>query len=92
LWFDLLQGYQPRFLKQRIIDRYIVDFYCAKHKLVIELDGDVHGTDQAELHDQNREKRLISLGLKVVRFQNEDVLKSFDDVVWEIDRLCGKGE
>lgn len=92
LWFDFLQGYHPRFLKQRIIDRYIVDFYCARYKLVIELDGDVYGTDQAEVYDRSREERLIALGLNIIRFTNEDVLKSFDDVVREIDRLCGKVE
>jgi very-short-patch-repair endonuclease len=92
LWYLLLHDYKPRFLKQRPIDSYIVDFYCASYKLVIELDGDVHGTDEAEKSDLIRENRLKELGLQVIRFTNEDVVKNFDDVVREIDRVCGNSD
>jgi|WetSurMetagenome_2_1015567.scaffolds.fasta_scaffold661224_1 very-short-patch-repair endonuclease len=88
IWYLLLKSYQPRFLRQRPIGQYIVDFYCASIKLIIEVDGDVHGTDEAEFRDHVREEQLKALGLEIIRFTNDDILMRFDNVVREIDRIC----
>ncbi|MFM6613365.1 MAG: endonuclease domain-containing protein, partial [Dolichospermum sp.] len=61
-----------KFRRQQVIDRFIVDFYCHEIKLVIEVDGEIHNYTQVE--DAIREEFLESLGLRVVRFKNEDVL------------------
>src|SRR6187397_1072604 len=61
------------FRRQQIISGFIVDFYCHKAALVIEVDGDIHDLQQEE--DARREKVLGELGLRIVRFRNDDVLK-----------------
>jgi very-short-patch-repair endonuclease len=65
-----------------VIDRFIVDFYCHEVKLVIEVDGEIHNYTQVE--DAIREEFLESLGLRVVRFKNEDVLFRIEGVLEEI--------
>jgi very-short-patch-repair endonuclease len=76
-WCELLRkrksGYQ--FYRQKIIHHYIVDFYCAKLKLVIEIDGTSH--KGKEEYDRNREEELNQLRLKVVRYEDLDVLNNF---------------
>ena len=76
-WCELLRkrksGYQ--FYRQKIIYHYIVDFYCAKLKLIIEIDGTSHKVK--EEYDRNREDELNQLGLKVVRYEDLDVLNNF---------------
>lgn len=90
LWYDFLSGSQPRFLRQKPIDHYIVDFYCPMVRLVIELDGDVHGSDEQIAADKVRSRVLEGYGVKVIRFTNEDVMKSFDQVVEEINLVVEK--
>jgi very-short-patch-repair endonuclease len=90
LWYDFLSGYRPRFLRQRPIDHYIVDFYCSEKKLVIEVDGGVHASDDACEADAARTMVLESYGLRVIRFTNEDVMNTFDDVVREIGRVLAE--
>jgi very-short-patch-repair endonuclease len=58
-----------RFLRQKAFGRYIVDFYCASAKLVIELDGEVHDTIEAQAYDAVRTETLESRGLRVLRFR-----------------------
>ncbi len=77
-----LKGCQ--FYRQRIIGDYIVDFYCPKGKLVIELDGGQHYENRQILSDRKRDKYLRNLGLKVLRFSDIEVLKETDSVVEEI--------
>ena len=76
-WCELLRkrksGYQ--FYRQKIIYHYIVDFYCAKLKMVVEIDGTSH--KGKEEYDRNREDELNQLGLKVVRYEDLDVLNNF---------------
>jgi very-short-patch-repair endonuclease len=67
------------FRRQQVIAGFIVDFYCHKTALVVEVDGDVHDLQQEE--DARREKALSELGLKIVRFKNDDVLKDLSAVV-----------
>ena len=67
--------------RQQGIGPYIVDFYCAEKKLVIELDGDSHCTQDAQRYDQQRSAYLNSLGLNVLRFTNFDVMQNLDGVL-----------
>ncbi|MEO8611553.1 MAG: endonuclease domain-containing protein [Chloroflexota bacterium] len=68
-----------KFRRQHVIDRFIVDFYCQEYRLVIEVDGSIHEYTQAE--DAVRQEFLESLGLRVIRFSNADVLTRIDGVV-----------
>ena len=88
LWYDFLRSYPIRFSRQKVLGRYIVDFYSAEAKLVIELDGSQHyGFDGME-HDRARSAYLESQGLLVLRFSNLDVLRQFENVCSEIDRIA----
>lgn len=80
LWYDFLQKFPLRVLRQRPIDNFIVDFYCAKLKLVIEVDGDSHFTDEGMKRDSQRTEILEGYGLKVIRFTNDEVLHNFEAV------------
>ena len=70
------------FRRQQIIAGFIVDFYCHKAALVIEVDGDIHDLQQEE--DARREKALNELGLQIVRFRNDEVLKDLPRIVEHI--------
>lgn len=63
-----------RFLRQFSIGHYVVDFYCHKHKLAIELDGAGHFTEEGQKYDKKRTEYLNSEGVKVIRFENYEVL------------------
>jgi very-short-patch-repair endonuclease len=80
LWLGFLRTFKHRLLRQRPIDNFIVDFYCAKLKLVIEVDGDTHFTDEAMEYDQARTSVLEGYGLRVIRFTNKEVLENFEAV------------
>lgn len=73
LWYAFLKDYPIKIYKQRIIVSYIVDFYCAKAKLVIELDGPIHKHEQNIQHDTNRDERLKSYGLEILRIPNAKI-------------------
>jgi len=85
LWFLFLRKYPVKIYKQRIIGRFIVDFCCASAKLVIELDGSQHYESQGIAYDKERSAYLEALGLKVMRFPNWDVDRSFQGVCTQID-------
>ncbi|MFB2935026.1 endonuclease domain-containing protein [Aerosakkonemataceae cyanobacterium BLCC-F154] len=87
LWQNYLRTFKFRVLRQRPIDNFIVDFYCAALKLVIEVDGESHFTDQGQEYDRERTQILEGYGLKVVRFTNEQVLNNFEAVCGEIEGL-----
>lgn len=80
LWYLFLRKYPAKIYKQRIIDSFIVDFYCASAKLVIEIDGSQHYTDQGQAYDAERSARLARYGLEVIRFSNSDVDRRFNEV------------
>jgi very-short-patch-repair endonuclease len=80
LWHGYLRTLRPRILRQRPIDHFIVDFYCAQLKLVIEIDGSIHFTPSAQAYDQHRTERLESYGITVIRFTNDQVLHNFEIV------------
>ena len=65
-----------RFLRQYSIGFYIVDFYCPKQHLAIEIDGKYHAEVDTKLYDQERDTYLESLGIKILRFVNDEVLKN----------------
>ena len=73
-----------QFYRQRIIGNFIVDFYCPRAKLVIEVDGGQHYHGKIESSDKIRDASLKNLGLKVLRFSDRDVLKNIDGVLEEI--------
>lgn len=87
LWRSFLRNYPLKFYRQRIIDLFIADFYCAKAKLVIELDGSGHYTAYQKISDEVRTKHLNKLGLKVLRFANNEVDDNFYGVCSTIDHV-----
>ena len=87
LWYLFLQKYPVKIYKQRIIDNYIVDFYCASAKLVIELDGSQHYEPQELAYDRQRTAVLEQYGLKVVRYTNREIDREFSAVCEQIDML-----
>ena len=85
LWYDYLRTYPVKFYRQRVIDSYIVDFYCSKVHLVIELDGSQHYTPDGMAHDRIRSDILEGYHLHVLRFSNLDVDQNFSGVCQRID-------
>ena len=85
LWYLFLRKYPIKIYKQRIIGRFIVDFYCASAKLVIEVDGSQHYELQGMAYDAERSAFLSALGLEVLRFSNRDIDRDFRGVCEEID-------
>jgi len=83
-----LKGYQ--FMRQKPIDNYIVDFYCSKLNLVIEVDGITHNGKQK--YDKSRESKLEELGFKVLRFDGHFVLSNTNDVLEKITLEISKLE
>ncbi len=80
LWYDFLRGYSPRFLRQKVIDGYIVDFYCHAARLVVELDGSQHYEEKGLLADHIRTDRLEERRLTVLRIPNNAVKQNFPGV------------
>ena len=87
LWYEYLRTYPIRFQRQKTIGNYIVDFYCAKARLVIELDGGGHFTPEQVEKDQIRTKELKNMNLTVIRICNLDVDKNFRGVCEYIDGI-----
>ena len=87
LWYDFLCDYQPKFRRQKIISPYIVDFYCAEAKLIIELDGSQHFELDAIEYDRERTAYLNALGLEVIRFTNGQINRDFQNVCLCIDGI-----
>ena len=79
LWYLFLRDYPVKIYKQRIIDSFIVDFYCARAKLVIELDGSQHYTNQGVAYDRERSAMIAKYDLKVLRFTNEEIEHHFNE-------------
>lgn len=90
LWYLFLRKYPVKIYKQRIIGRYIADFYCASARLVIEVDGSQHFEPQGMDYDSERSKFLETLGLKVLRFSNREIDREFQSVCTQIDLTIQK--
>ena len=80
LWYDFLKPLPVTVNRQKVIGHYIVDFYCASAKLVIELDGSQHYEDDITASDRERDHVLNQLGITVVRYSNDDINRNFDGV------------
>ena len=87
LWYEYLNNFQYRVHRQRPIDQFIVDFYCPELKLVIEIDGDIHNSEDAQNYDLERTQILSGYGLTVIRFTNQEVLSNFEGVCGVIGSL-----
>ena len=85
LWYDFLRDYPVRFLRQKVIDHYIVDFYCHEARLIIEPDGSQHYEKEGLLKDKIRTERIESRGLTVIRIPNNEVNGNFEGVCDYID-------
>lgn len=85
LWYNFLRHYPIRFTRQKVIDHYIVDFYCAKAKLIIELDGSQHYSEEAQQKDAVRTAALEQYGLTVIRIPNNEINHNFQSVCQMID-------
>lgn len=90
LWFCYLKTYKVKFYSQRIFGSYIVDFFCRRAMLAIELDGSGHFMDDQKEKDIVRTKYLEALGIKVIRFTNYEVDKNFQGVCQKIDEEVRK--
>ena len=85
LWYDFLRSYPVRFSRQKVLGKYIADFYSAEAKLVIELDGSQHYEDGNMESDAERTAFLEGYGLTVIRIPNNEVSKNFAGVCEYID-------
>ena len=87
LWYDYLRTYSVKFSRQKVLGKYIADFYCAEAKLVIELDGSQHYEEKGIEYDAERTAYLEKYGLRVIRIENIEINKNFDGICEYIDRL-----
>ena len=87
LWYDFLKTYPIRFIRQKVLGKYIVDFYCAQANLVVEVDGSGHYTDEGERYDRERTQFLSEYGLRVIRVTNLEMANNFQGVCEYIDLL-----
>ena len=90
LWYEFLRNYPIRFQRQKAIGNFIADFYCAKARLVIELDGDGHYTSEQAEKDKNRTKELENMNLTVLSICNLDIDRNFSGVCEYIDLAVKK--
>lgn len=90
LWYCFLKNYPVRFLRQKVIDNYIVDFYCSEAKLVLEIDGSQHFEEKDLAYDEKRTHILEQRGLLVVRIPNNEVNQNFDNTCIYIDDIVKK--
>ncbi len=90
LWYDFLRNYPVRFLRQKVIDEYIVDFYCSAAQLVVELDGSQHYEAESVEYDSKRTEHLEKLGLQVIRIPNNKIFENFEAVCSYIDMVVNE--
>ncbi len=80
LWYEFLQQYPCRFHRQVTVGGYILDFYCSKARLAVELDGSQHYEPENQAKEKERTSYLEKNGIRVLRFQNTEVIQKFRDV------------
>ena len=90
LWYDYLRYYPIRFQRQKAIGDYIADFYCAKARMIIELDGGGHYEPEQMKLDQVRTQKLEAMNLRVIRICNLDIDRNFQGVCEFLDREVQK--
>jgi very-short-patch-repair endonuclease len=84
LWYDFLRQLPQTFRRQKVIGRYVVDFYCAEAKIAIELDGSQHGSPEGVINDRIRDEYLLEQGVTVLRYTNTSVHQNFRGVCQDI--------
>jgi len=85
LWWQLRGGiFGVRFKRQHSIGGYILDFYCAEKRLIVELDGEIHNTGEAKEYDAVRDKYFKELGYTSIRFSNKEVETDIRKVIEKI--------
>jgi len=95
LWYDFLKKLPITVKRQEVIDNYIVDFYIPQVKIIIELDGSQHYTEEGEAKDSVRDNTLGKFGIKILRYTNREVNRNFDGVCRDIQShidIALKGE
>ena len=85
LWYNFLRTYPVKFSRQKVLGKYIADFYCAKAKIIIELDGSQHYDEDGEKKDKERTEFLMRYGIRVIRIPNNEVNCNFRGVCEYID-------
>ena len=86
LWHDFLKDHHKKFYRQKLIDNFIVDFYCSKDNLVIEIDWKDHYNKEGLSYYKMRTELLEIYWLKVIRFTNDEILNNFENVCSEINK------
>lgn len=84
LWYDFLKKLPVTVNRQKVIGKYIADFYCASAKIIIELDGSQHYNAENRLYDKERDAFLESLGISVLRYSNFELNNNFEGVCADI--------
>ncbi|MBR2743101.1 MAG: endonuclease domain-containing protein [Clostridia bacterium] len=87
LWYKFLKDYPVRFSRQKVLGKYIVDFYSASAKLIIELDGSQHYEEAGQRYDTKRDEYLKKYGLKIIRIPNNEINKNFGEVCEYLDNV-----
>lgn len=87
LWYDFLRTYPVRFQRQKVIAGFIVDFYCHRARLVLEIDGSQHSSEQGLSYDAERSAVLARYQLTVLRVKNAEIDHRFSSVCQQIDRI-----
>ena len=90
LWYDYLRSLPQKFVRQKVLGKYIADFYCASAKLVIELDGSQHFSDDGIEYDSRRTEYLEGYGIRVIRVPNNEINENFSGVCEYIGSLLAK--
>ena len=85
LWYNFLRTYPVKFSRQKVLGKYIADFYCAKAKIIIELDGSQRYDEDGEKKDKERTEFLMRYGIRVIRIPNNEVNCNFRGVCEYID-------
>lgn len=91
LWYDFLKSLPQKVVRQKVLGKYIADFYCAEAQLVIELDGSQHYDAEGMEYDRTRTEYLNSLGLQVIRIPNNEIRNHFDGVCKYIGHMINQG-
>lgn len=86
LWYCFLRTYKPRFVRQKPIGDYIVDFFCKEKMLAVEIDGSQHYEARNMAEDMERTTKLKGYGISIIRFGNQDINQQFEAVCAAIDR------
>jgi len=91
LWYDFLRSYPVKFVRQKVLGKYIADFYSAEARLVIELDGSHHYEEEEREYDRERTEYLEGYGIEVLRVPNNYVNQNFSEVCeWIDEKVRGR--